>query len=92
MYDGRNALELAREATSWVEAYLREAIVAAGLDPDERVNSKQFLRRQAEEKDPSDEKPPTSPLYNPDIVELLTGKKTSGGPVDNAKTDDEAKP
>jgi hypothetical protein len=51
-YDGRLALELAKEATSWVGEYVLGAISDAGLDPNERVNSTQFLRRQAGETDP----------------------------------------
>jgi hypothetical protein len=45
-YAGRDALELAAEASSWTKGYLEEAIRAAGLDPEEKVSSDNFLRRQ----------------------------------------------
>lgn len=60
-YDGRNAIELAKEAAEWVKMYIENAIRSAGLDPDEKVTSRQFLRRQTGEPDlPSDLPSPPS--------------------------------
>lgn len=42
-YDGRLALDVASEATEWVQSYLANAIRKGGFDPDERVTSDGFL-------------------------------------------------
>lgn len=56
-YDGRDALELAKEGASWVGSYLDDTMRRAGLDPDERVTSRQFLKRQTGQPDAPTDRP-----------------------------------
>ena len=45
-YGGRRALEVASEAADWLEHYIVSAIVAAGYDPDEKIESDGMLYRR----------------------------------------------
>ncbi|WP_240233600.1 hypothetical protein [Devosia lacusdianchii] len=52
-YDGRLAIEVAKEASAWLQAYIEETIRIGGFEPEERIQWEGFLWKRMPKPDPN---------------------------------------